>query len=241
MGENGEEDVPDGKLSVSKPIRNGVKNWGVATGLMFGLMIAIGMRCNVGVAVVKVFSDNVTTGKAAFDWTVDDLTNVDESFFWGHILTQLLGGVLATFFLKPNLVFGVAILVTSLLNLLLPVASTFDPTAVIAVRVLQGLADGATIPACFATLNLWAPSSVRTTIATLAFSGVYFGMSIGQGLSGFLADTFSWNTPYYFYGCLGIVWFLFWGCFSSENPGSNTNTQQSARPALRTTPWLKVG
>ena len=239
MGEKSKEDGSDRRLTVSQPIRNGLKNWGMATGVMLGLMIAFGMRCNVGVAVVKVMSDS--SGDPAFEWTPDQITNVDQSFFWGHILTMLLGGFLTTFFLKPNLVFGVAILVASLFNLLLPVASTLHPNAVIAVRCLQGLADGATIPSSFAILSLWAPSSVRTFIATFAFSGVYFGIFIGVHLSGILAETLYWDTPYYFYGCLGIIWFLFWFCLSSEQPGINIDTHQSAKPTLRTTPWLKVG
>ena len=239
MGEKGEEDDSDRKLTATQPIRNGLKNWGMATGLMLGLIVAFGMQCNVGVAVVKVMSSS--SGDSAFEWTPDQITNVDQSFFWGHILTQLLGGFLATFFLKPNFLFGVAILIISLFNLLLPVASTLHPTAVIAVRVLQGLADGVTIPASFAILSLWAPSSVRTFIATFAFSGVYFGIFIGVSSSSILAEILSWNTPYYFYGCLGIIWFLFWFCFSSEQPASNIDTCQSAKPTLRTTPWLKVG
>ena len=153
MGEKVEEDDSDRKLTATQPIRNGLKNWGMATGLMLGLIVAFGMRCNVGVAVVKVMSSS--SGDSAFEWTPDQITNVDQSFFWGHILTQLLGGFLATFFLKPNLLFGVAILIISLFNLLLPVASTLHPNAVIAVRVLQGLADGVTIPASFAILSEW--------------------------------------------------------------------------------------
>merc|ERR1712142_1091170 len=114
MEEKGEKDFADTntKMTVPEPVKNGLKSWGIATMLMLGLVIVFGMRCNVGVAIVMVLSSG--SEEAAYAWTPDQISNVDQSFFWGHKLTQLLGGILVTYFLKPNIVFGVSVLLTSL-------------------------------------------------------------------------------------------------------------------------------
>merc|ERR1719204_1173285 len=98
---------------------------------MFGFIISFGIRCNVGVATVKMMS-NTTDDEgniveiSEFHWSPETIGYVDASFFWGYIVTQLPGGFLAFKFPSTKL----------------------DPKAVIVVRVLQGLVEGVTYPSC---------------------------------------------------------------------------------------------
>jgi ACS family sodium-dependent inorganic phosphate cotransporter-like MFS transporter 6/7/8 len=99
---------------------------------------------------------------------------VDASFFWGYIITQLPGGFLASRF-PANRLFGTAIFLSSCLNLLIPTAAKLDPKAVIIARVIQGLVEGVTYPACHGIWRWWAPPLERSRLATLAFCGSYGG------------------------------------------------------------------
>ena len=142
-------------------------------------------------------------------WSPETIGYVDSSFFWGYIVTQIPGGFLAAKF-SPSFLFGTAIFCSSCLNLLLPLATTLSPTAVIMVRVLQGLVEGVTYPACHGIWRWWAPPLERSRLATLAFCGSYGGAVLGMPMSGILADYIGWYAPYYFYGCMGILWYCAW-------------------------------
>ena len=106
-----------------------------------GFMISFGIRCNVGVSVVKMMENttdaNNVTELSSFNWTPETIGFVDASFFWGYIVTQIPGGFLAARF-SPTKLFGAAIFSTSCLNLFWPMASEVSPYAVICLRVLQG-------------------------------------------------------------------------------------------------------
>ena len=150
--------------------------------------------------------------------------------------------------------FGTAIFLSSILNLLLPVITQLDQTSVMIVRFVQGLADGVTIPAVFGMFRWWAPPLERTSMVLLSLSGSYIGASFGVQLSDHITDTFGWNSPCIFYSCFGLTWFLLWIFLSFEtplkHPAISTKEQlfiekslqylPKEAPIFSQTPWLKV-
>ena len=62
------------------------------------------------------------------------------SFFYGYILTQIPGGFLATRFSGKH-VFGLGVVLTSVLTLLTPVAATTNIWLLVALRVLEGICE----------------------------------------------------------------------------------------------------
>ena len=100
-----------------------------------GFLISFGIRCNVGVALVKILT-NSTGSPAEPNWSPQTIGYVDSAFFWGYVVTQVPGGFLASH-IPANRVFGVAILLSSCLNLLLPTVMSTSPLLVIILRVLQ--------------------------------------------------------------------------------------------------------
>ena len=95
----------------------------------------------------KTNEDEEVEDVADFHWSPETIGHVDASFFWGYTMTQLPGGFHASKF-PANRLFGTAILLSSCLNLLIPAAAKLDPQAMIVVRVMQGLVEGVTYPAC---------------------------------------------------------------------------------------------
>ena len=75
-------------------------------------------------------------GIPEFHWSPETIGNVDASYFWGYILTQVPGGFLASY-IPANRLFGFAIFFSSCLNLLLPTLTSVHPFCVIVVRVIQ--------------------------------------------------------------------------------------------------------
>ena len=182
---------------------------------MVGFMISFGIRCNVGVAAVQISANNFSS--AEYRWSPYTVGYVDSSFFWGYIVTQVPGGFLVSHVSATRL-FGIAIFLSSCLNLTIPLAARWSSLSVMSIRLLQGLVEGVTYPACHGILGLWAPPLERSSLTTLAFSGSYSGVVLGMLVSGNLAEQMGWFAPFYLYGCAGIVWYTCWLWLAFDSP-----------------------
>lgn len=234
-----------------------------------GFLISFGIRCNMGVAIVtmtKVVNSTDTKSTDGsdnsnrtnpflhlpeFTWTPETIGVVDSSFFWGYIVTQIPGGYLASR-LPANRIFGLAIGTSAFLNLLLPGAAQVHFGLVMAVRILQGLVEGVTYPACHGMWRHWAPPLERSKLATISFCGSYAGAVLGMPLSGILTKHFGWQTGFYVFGAMGMVWAVIFWFFSFERPACNPYISQEELIYIETaigessplssksmkTPWL---
>jgi len=240
------------------PCCNLTKRYTQAILVAVGFLISFGIRCNVGVATVKMMSNTTddagkTTELSEFHWSPETIGYVDASFFWGYIITQLPGGFLASKY-PANRLFGTAIFLSSCLNLLIPAASMLNPHCVIVVRVFQGLVEGVTYPCVHGIWRWWAPPLERTKLGTLALAGSYGGAVLGMPISGYLAEGIGWYAPFYFYGVAGICWYMLWLWLSFEKPSKHPSISpreqlyiekslgdsKAKAPTIRNTPWLKV-
>ncbi|XP_017492785.1 PREDICTED: vesicular glutamate transporter 2.2-like, partial [Rhagoletis zephyria] len=191
--------------------------------------------------------------KPEFDWTPETIGVVDSSFFWGYLVTQIPGGFLASRY-PANMVFGTAIAISAFLNMLLPGAAKMHLGYVMFVRILQGLVEGVTYPACHGIWRHWAPPMERSRLATLAFCGSYAGAVVGLPMSGFLTKWIGWETCFYFYGLLGLGWYASWLWLSFEKPSKHPTISREELayiessigvvafkpPTLKTTPWSQI-
>ncbi|CDQ96610.1 unnamed protein product [Oncorhynchus mykiss] len=113
-----------------------------------GFCISFGIRCNLGVAIVGMVNNStihkdgkiIITEKAKFNWDPETVGMIHGSFFWGYIVTQIPGGYICSR-LAANRVFGLAIFLTSTLNMFIPSAARTHYGLVIFVRILQGLVE----------------------------------------------------------------------------------------------------
>uniref|UniRef100_A0A6I8PL19 Solute carrier family 17 member 6 n=1 Tax=Ornithorhynchus anatinus TaxID=9258 RepID=A0A6I8PL19_ORNAN len=200
-----------------------------------GFCISFGIRCNLGVAIVDMVNNStvhrggkVIKEKAKFNWDPETVGMIHGSFFWGYIITQIPGGYIASR-LAANRVFGAAILLTSTLNMLIPSAARVHYGCVIFVRILQGLVEGVTYPACHGIWSKWAPPLERSRLATTSFCGSYAGAVIAMPLAGILVQYTGWSSVFYVYGSFGMVWYLFWLLVSYESPAKHPTISDEER------------
>eukprot|EP00057_Strongylocentrotus_purpuratus_P014753 XP_011669227.1 PREDICTED: vesicular glutamate transporter 1 [Strongylocentrotus purpuratus] len=187
------------------------KRYSVAIMSCIGFLISFGIRCNLGVAIVDmVNNETVHFGGVAqlhepeFDWSVKTIGAMHGSFFWGYIITQVPGGFLAARF-PANRIFATAIFISSILNLLIPMACHVSPMMVIAIRMLQGFVEGVEYPACHGMWSKWAPPLERSKLATIAFS------------------------VFYVFGCMGIIWYAFFMWVVYETPAKHPYISKEER------------
>ncbi|XP_034944012.1 vesicular glutamate transporter 1 [Chelonus insularis] len=196
------------------------KRYTMAVLACLGFVISFGMRCNMGMAKIAMKNDTDERGVLKFNWTVATESALDSSFFWGYLVTQVPGGFLASLY-PANRIFGLAIAVSSFLNLLVPGALAVDPIVDMGVQICKGLAEGVTYPACHGIWKYWAPPLERSRLATLAFCGSYAAVVIGLPLSGYLTNWFGWPASFYFYGISGLIWWGFWLWLGFERPSKH--------------------
>ncbi|NXN75436.1 VGLU2 protein, partial [Himantopus himantopus] len=198
-----------------------------------GFCISFGIRCNLGVAIVDMVNNSTIHRGGKIIKEVGTLPSTPgylgylhgSSFNWNN--TE----VTSFPFFFPHLcrVFGAAILLTSSLNMLIPSAARVHYGCVIFVRILQGLVEGVTYPACHGIWSKWAPPLERSRLATTSFCGSYAGAVIAMPLAGILVQYTGWSSVFYVYGSFGIVWYMFWLLVSYESPAKHPTITDEER------------
>ncbi|XP_047119767.1 putative inorganic phosphate cotransporter isoform X1 [Schistocerca piceifrons] len=161
-------------------------------------------------------------GLAEFDWDEETQGLILSSFFWGYIVTHLPGGMLAERF-GGKYSLGLGILCTAIFTLLSPVAARYGGSGwFIAIRVLMGLGEGTTFPALNALLAQWVPVSERGTLGSLVFAGSLIGNIVANAVSGVVIEaTQSWDSVFYLFGGIGVLWFILWQLLCYSDPNSH--------------------
>ncbi|XP_055847091.1 putative inorganic phosphate cotransporter isoform X2 [Episyrphus balteatus] len=188
-----------------------------------------------------------------YDWSESRQGLILSSFYWGYIITHIPGGILAEKFGgKWTLCLG--ILSTAVFTILSPMAIRLGgSTALIVVRVLMGLGEGTTFPALSVLLSSWVPLKERSKLGALVLGGGQVGTILGNSLSGILLDAYEWDWTFYFFGGMGVIWFLIFAVLCYSDPGSHPFIKQSEKEYLLRemgsidrktdlppTPWRKI-
>ncbi|KAJ8398895.1 hypothetical protein AAFF_G00418030 [Aldrovandia affinis] len=205
-----------------------------------GFCISFGIRCNLGVAIVEMVNNNTVyingtavMQPAQFNWDPETVGLIHGSFFWGYIVTQIPGGFISNK-LAANRVFGAAIFLTSVLNMFIPSAARQHYGCVMFVRILQGLVEGVTYPACHGLWSKWAPPLERSRLATTSFCGSYAGAVIAMPLAGIMVQYVGWPSVFYIYGVFGIIWYVFWLMLAYASPAVHPTMSVEERTYIET-------
>ncbi|CAJ0941046.1 unnamed protein product, partial [Mesorhabditis belari] len=209
--------------------------WQIALLANVGFMIAFGIRSNFGVAKSRM-TTNFTDAygyvhEKEFSWTASELGLMESSFFYGYAVSQIPAGMLAAKF-APNRLLGLGVAFAGLLNIATAITLKFHPFtdfAVMICQALQGVALGVTYPAMHGVWRHWAPPMDRSRLATTTLTGAYFGVMVGLPLTTYLILHYSWSTPFYFFGVLGVVWAIVWLWVSARTPAEHSFISESER------------
>lgn len=175
------------------------------------------------------------TKPVEFSWDAQTQGVVLGGFFWGYLATNLVGGRAAEY-LGPKLVFGLGIVLSSLLGLVSPVAARTHVQLFVAVRVLQGAVQGVTFPAVNAMLASWFLPFERSRYSTIVFSGFQLGTVVGMVFTGWLcSSTFlgGWASSFYLFGAVGVVWGVAWWALVYDRPEDHPRLSDQELDRLR--------
>lgn len=194
--------LPDGDLQETSPWwEQFPKRWVVVL-LCFSAFLLCNMdRVNMSIAILPMSKE--------FNWNSATVGLIQSSFFWGYLLTQIVGGIWADKFGgKPVLGFGVVW--WSVATVLTPVAARIGLPFLLIMRAFMGIGEGVAMPAMNNMLSKWIPVSERSRSLAFVYSGMYLGSVTGLAVSPILIQKFGWPSVFYSFGSLGSIWFTLW-------------------------------
>jgi MFS family permease len=110
----------------------------------------------------------------------------------------------------------------------------------LAYRVLVAAGESTYYPSATALISDWHQPKWRSRALSLHQTGVFAGAGLGAFFAGFLADRFSWHTPFYVFAVVGVLhaavlWWFLRDPPVKEAPASNAagNSQASGDEPLK--------
>ncbi|XP_020712094.2 sialin isoform X1 [Athalia rosae] len=199
----------------------------------FGFFTSYILRVNLSVAIVAMTTNYTKTDSEGnlyyereFDWDSKLQGWILSSFFYGYITTQLFGGWLAAK-IGGKRVFGLGIATTALFTLITPPLVRINVYILIALRVIEGIFEGVTYPCVHAIWANWAPPLERSKLATLAFSGSFFGTVVAMPICGIMADRLGWASIFYTFGAIGLLWYAIWSYVVTDKPEDDPHISEA--------------
>jgi ACS family sodium-dependent inorganic phosphate cotransporter-like MFS transporter 5 len=207
------------------------------------------MRVNLSVAIVAMVNNTAIATNASrvnnatcpvagnttqappdgpFAWGAREQGWLLGAFFFGYVVTQLPGGRAAERWGGKRL-YGGGVLVTAVFTLLTPLAAHSSIYLLVLVRVLEGLGEGVTFPVMHALLAVWAPPGERSRMAGFVYSGAQAGTVLSLPISGLLCDAYGWESVFYVFGLLGVVWWLAWCYLVHDSPSTHPHISDEER------------
>lgn len=178
-------------------------------------------RVNMSIAILPMSQE--------FNWDSATVGLIQSSFFWGYLLTQILGGIWADK-IGGKRVLGFGVVWWSVATILTPIAAKISLPFLLIMRAFMGIGEGVAMPAMNNILSKWIPVSERSRALSLVYSGMYLGSVTGLAFSPILIQKFKWPSVFYSFGSLGSIWFALWlkKAYSSpkEDPELSTGEKE---------------
>ncbi|GBG65119.1 hypothetical protein CBR_g49482 [Chara braunii] len=196
------------------------KRWTIV-GLCFSAFLLCNMdRVNMSIAILPMAEE--------YGWDSTIMGLVQSSFFWGYLLTQIAGGILADK-VGGKWVLGFGVIWWSLATVSTPFAAMLGLPALLFARVCMGIGEGVAMPAMNNLLSHWVPVDERSRSLALVYSGMYLGSVTGLAFSPGLIHNYGWPSVFYSFGSLGTIWYLAWSNQAYSTPADDPTLSASER------------
>ncbi|GLC70920.1 1 [Pleodorina starrii] len=210
--------------AAAQPLLDGLTGWRkrwTVVGLCFAAFVLCNLdRVNMSIAILPMAEQ--------YGWSSATMGLVQSSFFWGYLLTQVAGGVLADR-VGGKAVLGLGVLWWSLATAATPAAAQAGLPTLLAARCLMGVGEGVAMPAMNALLAKWVPAGERSRSLALVYSGMFTGSVLGLGASPHVLSAFGWPSVFWSFGSLGVLWYFLWQSSVSSCPSEDPSISPTER------------
>lgn len=186
---------------------------------------------NITVDQCVLQSDNKTAEMiedGPFIWDESLQGMILSSYFWGYIVFQVPGARIAELFSAKWVMFA-SVAINIVCTVLTPVMSKMHYSAMILMRILEGLGGAVTFPAMHVMLARWAPPTERGIMSSIVYAGTCLGTVVSILSAGVIASTLGWEAVFYLMGGACIPWCLFWVWLIADTPSEQKYISEEER------------
>lgn len=130
---------------------------------------------------------------------------------------QVLGGVLSTTS-SPKAVLGLGALAWSICTVATPSAADRSFLALLLCRFAMGVGEGVALPTIQNIVGVWVAPQQRSKALGTIFSGLQLGTVVALLTAPPLIRSNGWESVFYLYGGLGILWGVLWMLLARDKP-----------------------
>jgi len=192
-----------------------------------------------------------------FIWDKATQGHILGSYFYGYLVSQVPGGLLAEKF-GGKWVFVVSMVMSTAATLLSPIGANTHFAFFIILRVLAGIGSGAVFPCMHAIWSQWAPPQERSKLVNLSYAGAWMGNILTMPIGGLLCQygfAGGWGSIYYVIGISSVFALLLWIFLVSDTPAKHPAISDSELQYITkslqgqvsnteggkvSTPWLSI-
>ena len=203
------------------PFAGAPHRWQVVGMMALSFVLCNMDKVNMSVAVIPMAKE--------LGWSATERGLVSSSFFWGYSLTQIPAGWVSTS-IGGAKVLLVGVAVWSLGTLIAPPAAQLSLFALCATRVFVGLGEGLAPSSATNVMARLVPEKERARAVTTVFGGLDVGSAVGLLLCGPLIYWFGWQSVFYLFAVLGLLWCLAWPLCNPEKQDKDLPKRMIARP-----------
>ena len=197
--------------------------------LLLGMLLCYIDRIIVSLAAIEMQQE--------FGWSDSQKGLVLSVFFAGYLVTQTIGGFLSNRFGGRN-VFLLSVLFWSLFTIALPIAAYTSFAALITLRVLLGVGEGAAFPSAYNLIHRWMPTAERSRSVGSLSAAASVGTVVTLLTAGFIIERYGWPSVFYLFGSIGLIWVVVWFIKIPAMPNKQDDEWDAGHDAERSpVPW----
>ncbi|XP_045672871.1 sodium-dependent phosphate transport protein 1-like isoform X2 [Phyllostomus hastatus] len=152
-----------------------------------------------------------------YNWSPQTQGIILSAIMYGMPVTQIPMGYLSGVY-PIKVVTGVALLLSSVCSLLVPLAAEGGESLLIACRVVQGLSQGTVMVTQYTVWVRWAPPSEQSRLTSVSLSGNLLGPCLSLLVTGFISQALGWPMVFYIFGAGGCALSLLWFVLFYDDP-----------------------
>ncbi|OYD70384.1 MFS transporter [Rhodococcus sp. OK302] len=148
------------------------------------------------------------------------------AFFWGYVITQIPGGILATRF-GPKRVILASLAIWGLCAILCVIVPNYG--ALVSIRFAMGLVGGALWPTFAVIVANWYPMRERGRAATFTMISIPLAAVIASLCSGILTQAVTWYWMFISLGLAAFVMAILFAVFGADSPETDRRLSEAER------------
>lgn len=194
------------------------------------------LRTNISINLIAMVEDSnngsLPDYGQRFPWDKKEQSYILGGYFWGYLVTSLLGGVMAERWGGRHIV-GISLLLSGIITGLSPIIASTSFWPIFAARFLLGVFGGTIFPALHNLVSRWAPPAEKGKFVS-ALLGGSLGTVVTFSMLGVIIENIGWTFGFYIPSVITFVFIVLWYVLVADSPADHPRISKNEREFIQT-------